>query len=335
MRFAYPGSLVLLVFMVMPILRERWRGRIAWPTLAWFRRPDAGFSPWTLVHRLPALLRSLAIGALVVALARPQSVGGVIRIAAKGVAIVAALDHSSSMNTVDFPADAGTHQISRLDAARATFGRFVEGRPDDLIGLVVFANYPDLACPPTLDHRFLVESAAAVRSARPGDDGTNIGDAVAWSLDALRLATPAKKVLILLTDGNNQPAVPNPLDPVRAAELARDLGVTLHTIAIGRPGGVVHGTDGRSDRPVMAEIEGPNLPLLRQLAEITGGRSFSAADADALGEVFETISRLEKSQIQNEVHTRYDERFLPWAAAAIGLLALDRLLASGRLRRLP
>jgi len=335
MRFAYPGALVLLAFMLMPLLRERWRGRIAWPTLAGFRRPDAGFSPWVLVHRLPALLRSLAIGSLVIALARPQSVGGVIRIAAKGVAIVAAVDHSSSMNTVDFPADAGTHQISRLDAARDTFGRFVEGRPDDLIGLVVFANYPDLACPPTLDHRFLIESAAAVRSARPGDDGTNIGDAVAWSLDALRRTTPAKKVLILLTDGNNQPAVPNPLDPVRAAELARDLGVTLHTIAIGRPGGVMHGTDERTDRPVMAEVEGPNLPLLRRLAELTGGRSFSAADADALGEVFETISRLEKSQIQNEIHTRYDERFLPWAAAAIGLLTLDRLLAGGRLRRLP
>jgi Ca-activated chloride channel family protein len=335
MRFAYPGSLALLVFMLLPFLRERWRGRIAWPTLAGFRRPDAGFSPWVLVHRLPALLRSLAIGALVVALARPQSVGGVIRIAAKGVAIVAALDHSSSMNTVDFPADAGTHQVSRLEAARATFSRFVEGRPDDLIGLVVFANYPDLACPPTLDHRFLIESAAAVRSARPGDDGTNIGDAVAWSLLALRQTTPAKKVLILLTDGNNQPAVPNPLDPVRAAELARDLGVTLHTIAIGRPGGVMHGTDAQTDRPVMAEVEGPNLPLLRQLAEITGGRSFSAADADTLGEVFETISRLEKSQIQNEIHTRYDERFPPWAAAAVGLLMLERLLACGRLRRLP
>ncbi|APW63730.1 vWA domain-containing protein [Paludisphaera borealis] len=335
MRLAYPGWLTLLVFMLLPILRERWRGRIAWPSLAGFRQRDAGFSPWVLVHRLPVLLRSLAIGALVVALARPQSVGGVIRIAAKGVAIMAALDHSSSMNTVDFPADADTHKISRLEAALATFSRFVEGREDDLIGLVVFANYPDLACPPTLDHRFLIESAAAVRSARPGDDGTNIGDALAWSLDALRRTTPAKKVLILLTDGNNQPAVPHPLDPGLAAELARDLGVTLHTIAIGKAGGVVHGTDSKTDLPVMTEVEGPNISLLQKLAEITGGRSFVATDADALDQVFETISRLEKSQIQNEIHTRYDERFLPWAAAAIGLLTLDRLLTSGRLRRLP
>ena len=217
-------------------------------------------------------------------------------------------------------------------------GRLADRYPAGLlggIGLVVFANYPDLACPPTLDHGFLIESAEAVRSARPGDDGTNIGDALAWSLDALRHTTPAKKVLILLTDGNNQPAVPRPLDPVRAAELARDLGVTLHTIAIGRKGGVVHGTDERTDRPVVAETQGPNLPLLQSLADVTWGRSFVATDADALREVFETINRLEKSQIQNEIRTRYDERFLPWAVAAVGLLSLDRLLTSGRLRRLP
>jgi len=335
MRLAHPGWLILLVFMLLPILREFGRGRITWPSLKGFRRREVGLSPWVLLHRLPMLLRCLAIGALVVALARPQTVGGVIRIAAKGVAIVAAVDHSSSMNTVDFPADGDTRRISRLDAARETFSRFVEGRPDDLIGLVVFANYPDLACPPTLDHRFLIESAEAVRSARPGDDGTNIGDALAWSLDALRHATPAKKVLILLTDGNNQPAVPHPLDPVRAAELARDLGVTLHTIAVGRSGGIVHGTDERTNRPVVAETEGPNLPLLQTLADVTGGRSFIAADADALDEVFRTIDRLEKSRIQNEIRTRYDERFLPWAVAAVGLLTLDRLLTSGRLRRLP
>ena len=86
------------------------------------------------------------------ALARPQTVGGTTRIAGQGVAIVVALDNSSSMNAVDFPTDLGTRLISRLEAAKTTFIRFVEGRSDDLIGLVVFANYPELACPPILDH---------------------------------------------------------------------------------------------------------------------------------------------------------------------------------------
>lgn len=335
MRFAHPGWLVLLVFVALPWFWERRRGRIAWPRLSGFRRAKAGFSPRLALRWLPTLARSLAIAALAVALARPQSVGGVVRIAAKGVAIVVALDQSSSMNTRDFPADLNSRQISRLEAAKETFARFVEGRESDLVGLVVFANYPDLACPPTLDHRFLLETAAAVRSARPGDDGTNIGDALAWSLDALRLASPPKKVLILLTDGNNEPAVPDPLDPEKAAELARDLGVTLHAIAIGRAGGVVQSAEPGTNRPIIAELDGPDLPLLERLAAITGGRSFVATNADALGDVFQTIDELEKSQIEDVIYTRYDERFLPWAALAFGFLILDRLLTCGPLRRLP
>ena len=87
--------------------------------------------------------------------------------------------------------------------------------------------------------------------------------------------------------------------------------------------------------PVVAEVEGPNIALLEQLAEITGGRSFVATDADALRDVFATIDLLEKSPVHGEIRTRYDEHYAPWAAAALGLLALDRLLANGRLRRLP
>ena len=125
---------------------------------------------------------------------------------------------------------------------------------------------------------------------------------------------------MLLTDGNNEPAGPRPLDPEKAATLARDLGVTLHTIAIGRPGGIVRGTEPDTNLPVMTEVEGPNIALLERLAAITGGRAFVATDADALDEVFQTINALEKSPVKGEVLTRYDEHFAPWAAA--GGLAL-------------
>lgn len=332
MRFAQPYWLALAAFAVLPLIRHRLRGRVAWPSLGGFR--GGGWSPWAWASWLPAALQGAAIAALAVAMARPQTVGGTVRIATQGVAIVVAMDQSSSMNAIDFPADGGLRRISRLEAARETFARFVAGRPDDQIGLATFANYPELPWPPTLDHRSLIEAADAVRPARPGDDGTNIGDAVAWSLEALRRSTSSRKVIILLTDGNNAPAVPDPLDPTRAAELARDLGVTLHTIAVGREGGVVHGVDA-SGRPTMAEREGPNLELLQRMADATGGRSFRATDADALDDVFRAIDALEKSEIREEVRTRYDERFAPWAAAAVGLLALDRLLTCGRLRRLP
>ncbi|QEH33234.1 von Willebrand factor type A domain protein [Aquisphaera giovannonii] len=343
MQFAHPGWLWLLVLSPLPLLLERARGRLGWPILGGFAvRPHAGGrgagrvgSARLGLRFIPGSLRGLAIGAMGLALARPQTVGGVERIAGQGVAIVVALDQSSSMKTEDFPADRDTRRIGRLEAAKATLLRFVEGRPDDMVGLVLFANYPDLACPPELDHRFLVETIPTISVARPGDDGTNIGDAIAWSLDALRITPPRRKVLVLMTDGNNQPAGRRPLDPERAADLARQLGVTIHTIAIGRPGGVVRDADAETGQPILAEVEGPNLRLLETVAEVAGGRSFIAADADALDRVFGEINRLEKSLVKSRILTRYDEHFATWAAAAAAFLSLERLLASTWLRRTP
>jgi Ca-activated chloride channel homolog len=337
MRLAEPGWLILLILVPLPWWFQRLRPGLAWPTLDGF--PRKGPEGLRRLGFVPVLLRVAAIAAMVVALARPQSVGGRTWIAGQGVAIVAALDHSSSMNTADFPSDSEGGPIARLDAAKSTFVRFVEGRPDDLIGLVVFANDPDLACPPTLDHGFLVEQARAVRPARPDDDGTNIGDAIAWSLDALRASAPKNKVLILLTDGRNSPAReagPPPLDPEAAAVLARDLGMTLHTIAIGKEGGIVRTREPVSglDR-VVAEVEGPDLALLDRLARIGGGRAFTATDTEALGRVFRTIGALEKSTVRGVVRTRYREEYAPWAGLALACLVLDRLLSAGRLRRLP
>jgi Ca-activated chloride channel family protein len=333
MRFAQPGWLWLLVLMPLPWLLARVRPRISWPDLNAF--PPRHRFGWYWMRALPTIVRGLAIGGLAAALARPQTVGGVTKIAAQGVAIAVALDNSSSMNAVDFPTDRGTRLISRLDAAKTTFVHFVERRSDDLVGLVVFANYPELACPPVLDHAFLLEMTASVRSARPGDDGTNIGDAIAWGLDAVLVASPKKKVLVLLTDGNNEPAGPDPLDPEKAAILARDLGVTMHTIAIGRVGPALRGMDPGVKLPAVPQVDGPNLELLERLAQLTGGRSFAATDADGLERIFATIDSLEKSPVRGQILTRYDEHYAPWAALALSLLILDRLLSTGRLRRLP
>jgi Ca-activated chloride channel family protein len=344
MRLAEPGWLILLLLVPLPLWFQRLRPRIAWPTLDGFRAK--GPTGLRRLAFLPLVLRAIALAALAVALARPQSVGGRTVLAAKGVAIVVALDHSSSMNTRDFPAEPSEpgpkkpeSPIARLDAAKTTFVRFVEGRPDDLIGLVVFANDPDLACPPTLDHPFLVEQARAVQTAPPDDDGTNIGDAIAWALDALRKAPPKKKVLVLLTDGRNSPARTAdrpPLEPEAAAGLARALGVTLHTIAVGKAGGVVHTPEPVTKlQRTAGEVEGPDLALLERLATIGGGRSFAATDAAALRGVFATIDTLEKSPVRGEIRTRYREEFAPWVGLAVACLVLDGLLGAGRLRRLP
>jgi Ca-activated chloride channel homolog len=332
-EFAHPGWFWLMVLMPLPWLLERWRPRIGWPSFEGFgprRRPG-----WVWLRWVPPALRGLAIAGLAVALARPQTVGGRTRIAGKGVSIVVALDRSSSMKAVDFPTDRGTRMISRLDAAKETFERFVEGRPDDLIGLIAFANLPDVRWPPDVNHSLLLAHARAIRPARVYDDGTNIGDAIALGIDALAWSSPRRKVLVLLTDGHNQPNVPRPMPPEEAALVARDLGITVHTIAIGRLGGIDRGVDPQTQQPSMHEVAGPNIELLEGLARTTGGISRIAVDADSLAGVFREIDRLEKSDVRGQILTRYDEHYGIWAVAALGLLILDRLLAQGRLRRLP
>jgi Ca-activated chloride channel family protein len=117
--------------------------------------------------------------------------------------------------------------------------------------------------------------------------------------------------------------------------LARDLGVTVHTIAIGPVGRVVQGVDHKTDLPFMVEIAGPNLPLLERLAQLSGGVAFAATDVDGLAEVFRKIDELEKSPIRGRTLTRYEEHYAVWVARALGLLILEMLLVQGRLRRLP
>ncbi|WP_406700241.1 VWA domain-containing protein [Singulisphaera sp. Ch08] len=333
MRLAEPGWLVLLVLAPLPWLLVKSRPRISWPTLGSF--PRGGKMATAAMNGVPVLFRVLAVVGMVVAMARPQTVGGRTRIAGQGVAIMAVLDHSPSMTTEETDGSEGGTRISRLEAAKQTFARFVEGRPDDLIGLVVFANYPDRVSPPTLDHAFLLEKARSLRPARPGDQGTNIGDAIALALEDLHAAPQRKKVLILLTDGQNSPAVPRPISPEAAAQLSRELGITLHTIAIGQPGGIVREREPITKLDLIAQVEAPDTILLERLAKIGGGRAFVAANAHELDRVFRTIDVLEKSPVQGEIRTRYREEYRPWVVAALALLAIDRLLSAGRWRRLP
>jgi Ca-activated chloride channel family protein len=327
MRIADPAWLALGLLAVLPWIWGRRRARVAWPTLDGFGASPSRFA--SFARALPWLLRGSAIVFLAVAVARPRSPRGFIRVAGRGVAIIALVDRSSSMNAVDFPSPEGP--ISRLEAAKSTLARFVRARSDDLVGIVEFANYPDLDAPPTLDQWALLGAIGAIRPAGALDDGTNLGDAIARGLGAIRGAPTRKKVLILLTDGRNAPAVPKPVDPEAAAKLARELGVTLHTIAVGQPS-APNPTDPKTPGP---ESDGPDLALLARLAELGGGRSFEAADAEALGRVFDEVDALEKSPVSGTVRVLYRERFAPWASAALGLLALDLVVGSGRFRRLP
>lgn len=274
---------------------------------------------------MPLVLRSLLFVTLAVALARPQSVLGRERRATRGVAIVVALDASSSMTARDFPGPQGL--LTRREAARSTLERFVAARPDDLIGLVSFARLPDSSCAPTLDHDFVIETAAALGTTTPDQDGTNLGDALVWALRDVQGTGSPRRVIVLLTDGRNEPGLAEALEPEAAATLVRQQGVVLHTIAIGARAEQTSAVEGMTS--------GPDHERLRRLAALGGGDFFEAANSQALERVFEQIDRLERRAIQGTIRLRYREHFGPWALAALGLLVTDRLLNAGRFRRLP
>lgn len=330
-RLAEPLGLMALALVPLPWIAARRRPRLGWPTLDGFREAPAARAG--LLRHLPSMLKSAAIACLAVALARPQTVGGRVRVAGRGVAVEVLVDRSASMTAEDFPS-AGK-ATSRLDAAKATLARFVAGRPDDLIGVATFANIPDRIAPPTLDHAFVLDACRSIRPARAGEGGTNLGHAIAFGLGEVRRATTPRKVVILLTDGRDSPAVSEtvrPISPEDAARLARKLGVTLHTVAVGGTG--TPAKLGDSSISPIAD-PGPDRERLAAIADLGGGRSFQADDAGSLEDVFRAIDAIEKSPVVGTIRTRYREGYPSWIVAALILVVLDRISEAGPLRELP
>jgi Ca-activated chloride channel family protein len=271
---------------------------------------------------LPRLLQVLGLLVAVLALARP-----VLRVplphTTEGIDIMLCLDTSSSMTSRDMDPNR-----TRLDVAKEEAARFIAGRIDDRIGLISFARYPDLRCPPTLDHRALVQiltGVVPVESESP-EDATGIGTAVARAAQVLRGVETNSRVVILLTDGEENVALaekPGEIAPLHAGQLCAQLGVRLYSIAAGL------GRPNRSGEWV--EID---TGQIRTLAERTEGRFFTARDAGAVAGVYAEIDELEKAAF---LEPRYEvvERFLPFLAAALALLLTSRFLRATLLRVLP
>lgn len=271
---------------------------------------------WRVTLRgLPRALELLGLVCAVLALARPvQRVAVPVR--TEGIDIVLCLDTSSSMTANDMDL-----RRTRLEVAQDAATQFVRGRPEDRIGLVTFARYPDLRCPPTLDHEALTKTLTAVATAA-GDgpeDATGIGTAVARAAQVLQGGVGTSRVVILLTDGDENVAlsgVPGEIAPAHAAQLCRQLGVKVHSIVVG------------VGRPSAA---GGAVPLgtgqVRSLAQRTGGTFQAARDANAVATVYETIDRMEKAAFV-EPKTTAEDRFLSFLVAAIALVGLGRLLGA-------
>lgn len=320
---------------------------LALPVLAWLKGRRASqqaaflYSSTQLVRnvanlkpssagRVLAALRWLALAAFIIALARPQFVQSETKIKASGIDIVVALDLSGSMESEDFKV-AG-RQVNRLVVAKDVLHKFIDKRSGDRIGLVAFAGRAYVAAPMTLDHEFLLQNLGRL-DLHTIEDGTAIGSALAASVNRLRDLQSKSKIVILMTDGqNNAGKVP----PLTAAEAAQSLGVKVYTIGVGTRGmapfpvrqfGQLLGY-----RNVAVDIDEDTL---KSIAQKTGGQYFRADSTDTLQKIYDEIDRLEKSEVEVKKYVNVKELF-PWVLVpGIFLLLLGVVLDQTVWRRLP
>ena len=331
MRLASPWFLVLLG--VLPLLlpwirRPKGRAAVRFPTLTTLR----AVAPAGAAHRRAILgvLRAAALVLLVVALARPQAGRATTKLHREGVDVMLAVDVSGSMLAEDFTL--GGHRASRVDAVKAVVREFVAARPEDRIGLVLFAARPYTQCPLTLDHGWLLQN---LDRADVGmiEDGTAIGSALATAVNRLRASTAKSKFVVLLTDGQQNAGR---ISPETGADAAAALGVKVYTVGAGTRGLAPFPTKdlfgNKVYRPMAVDID---EEALKKVAARTNARYFRATDTKSLADVYTEIDRSEKTAFEAPQFLDYRELY-PWLVwPALGLVLVEVGLAETVLRKLP
>ena len=327
-RFVNPHLLWLLWVLVPMVAYYVYRSRQGGATLRISTVDGVKNLPHSLkyyLRHLPFVLRCLAVAALIVALARPQSAQHHSNETTEGIDIVLSLDISGSMLARDFQPD-------RITAAKEVAAHFINDRPNDRIGLVVFAGESFTQSPLTTDKASLLTLLAGVKSGII-EDGPAIGNGLATALNRLRESQAKSKVVILLTDGVNNSGQ---IAPLTAADIAQSLGIRVYTIGVGTMGTAPYPMldmwGNISFQPMKVEID---EAVLQQIAEKTGGQYFRATDKETLEAIYDEINDLETSKVEVENFTRYEERFAPFALLALGLLLIEFLLKNLYLRRIP
>ncbi|NMO22433.1 VWA domain-containing protein [Pyxidicoccus fallax] len=321
------------LLLVPLLLVQAWRERRARATLRFsaahvFARGGKGMRTY-LLPLLP-LLRAAAVVAAVLAIARPQARDSRVRdLSVEGIDIVVALDLSTSMEAGDF------RPQNRMHVAKEVLSEFIANRVNDRIGLVVFAGAAYTQAPLTLDYGVLKEVIKQLRT-RVLEDGTAIGDALATSLNRLRDSDAKSRVVVLITDGDNNAGKISPMD---AANMAQSLRVPIYTILVGKGGKVPfpQGTD-LFGNTVWRETEIPiNPELMQDIADRTGGEYYRATDPEGLrAGLQKVLDSLERSKLmEGGASATYREEFHPFLLAAFGLAALELLLRASFMRVFP
>lgn len=327
-EFVNPYVLVLLLLIPIIGLWQRWKKK---KTESFFTLPSLESIEHIRTFRsrlvpLMPLLRALALAAFIIALARPQLALKEEEVKAEGIDIMLIMDLSSSMLAQDFKPD-------RLQVSKRVAKDFVDKRPYDRLGLVVFAGESFTQCPLTTDHRVVKDFLDNLQCGLL-DDGTAIGMGLASAVNRLKESESESKVVILLTDGVNNAGY---IKPGTAAEIAKEYEIKVYTIGVGSIGKALSPISRRSDGKYvfgMARVE-IDEELLRNISAMTGGKYYRATSEESLQAIYAEIDQLEKTEIDVTVFKRYSEEFRKFLVWGFGFLILEIILRLTVLRTLP
>ncbi|MDD7438627.1 MAG: VWA domain-containing protein [Bacteroidales bacterium] len=326
MTWANPGYFWLLLliplFIWLYIKREKNPATFTLSTINAFKGRKVSWR--TRLSWLPFALAIVGYAIGIVALARPQSSDSYSTQSTEGINIVLALDISGSMLARDL-------EPNRFEAAKIVAGEFISSRPNDNIGLVVFAGESYTQCPLTTDHAVLLNMVNSVEMGLV-NDGTAIGSGLATAVNRLKDIDKGSKVVILLTDGTNNSGT---IAPVTAAEIAESFGIRVYTIGVGTKGEALYPIQtilGIEYMPMQVEIDEASL---QKIAKTTGGQYFRATDNNSLRAIYAEIDQLEKTKLKVESFTQKEEHFPPFVWGALVALFIALLLRSTLFRRMP
>lgn len=325
--FKNPEFFYLLLLLLPLIAWYIWRQKKAGASIQF--SSDMGFAKipksWKYYFRHSVFIfQTMSLSMLIVAMARPQSSNSWQNVTTEGIDIVIALDISSSMLAMDF-------QPNRLEAAKDVATQFISGRSNDKIGLVVFSGESFTQCPLTTDHATVINLFKNIESGMI-EDGTAIGNGLATAVSRLKESTAISKVVILLTDGENNRGE---IAPVTAAELAKTFGIRVYTIGVGTIGTAPYPMQtpfGVQVRDVEVKIDEATL---QKIASTTDGKYFRATNNNKLSEIYTEIDKLEKSKIDVKEYSKKEEEYLKYALAGALLLVLSLMLKTTIFRNIP
>lgn len=317
--------LAALIYLGRVVVRKR--SRIIYPTGEWVnKRPP---NRWLTPFKIYSILRPLALIMFIIALARPQNVFQNEKRKVEAVDIIICFDLSKSMDALDF-------DPNRRTVALKTISSFISTRKDDRIGLVLFSGESYLAVPITHDHKHLVKILNDSTN-KYLKDGTAIGQSLAVAVNHLKDSKAKSRVVILLTDGDNNMGS---VSPITAAELAKSYGVKIYSVAIGKKGRVAYPIKTKDQFGNVHVVynyltDAVNEELLTSISTRTNAKFFRATESNVLDDIFKTIDKLEKTEVETNTVVRYSEASWLWILLGLIFLCLEGFALNTRWRKIP